>query len=418
MRALVLALLFATASAAAQQARDEDADAAALSLPGESAEVSRGGALRAFVEPAWTDSDLRDGTSQRGERLSLDVHYDARLASAWRAVFADRLDVRWQDGFSDETHVNTLKEAYLSWQFRPEAIADLGRINARYGVAYGYNPTDYFRAGAVRSIVSIDPASLRENRQGSVMARGQALWTGGSLTALYSPKLADQPSDAAFNADLGATNGRNRGLLAASERFSSSFNPQGLLYGEDGGSPQLGLNLTALPSDAAVAYVEWSGGRSASLASQALALPDDTAFRSRLATGVAYTTATKLTLTLEYQYDGAGLDAAGWNALRRGPSAAYAAYRKFAANVQDPPTKERMFFRAFWQDALLNHLDLTANVYFDIVDSSRQVWTEARYHWTRLDVALQWSRNSGSAGSEYGALPERQVWQALARYYF
>ena len=56
---------------------------------------------------------------------------------------------------------------------RPDTLIDLGRINVRNGVALGYNPTDYFRAGAVRAAVSVSPASLKENRQGSVMLRGQ-----------------------------------------------------------------------------------------------------------------------------------------------------------------------------------------------------------------------------------------------------
>ena len=64
----------------------------------------------------------------------------------------------------------------------PAAERDLGRINARYGVGYGDTPTDYFRIGANHSIISSDPASLKKNRQGSVMQRGQTLWQSGALT--------------------------------------------------------------------------------------------------------------------------------------------------------------------------------------------------------------------------------------------
>ena len=415
MRAFLLVLL-----AAAVPALAEDEDAAALSLADKTAATTQQGSdWRVFTEAAWSESALRgDGGLKHVERLSIDVRYDKAFAADWRAVFADRLDARWQDNPSAQKNVNTLKEAYLSWQARPGGIADLGRINVWHGVAYGYNPTDYFRAGAVRSIVSIDPASLRENRLGSAMLRAQTLWTGGSLTALYSPKLADRPSDSVFSADLGATNRRDRWLLAASHKLSDSLNPQWMLDGGAGESPQLGLNLTALLNDATVGYVEWSGGRAASLISQALMLPDDTAFRSRLATGLTYTAPNKLSLTLEYQYNRAGLDQASWDALRRGPPAAYGQYRGFVADLQDPPTKQRVFLRANWQDALVNHLDLTTNVFLDTVDSSRQFWIEARYHWTRVDVALQWQLNSSQPGSDYGGLPERRVWQALARYFF
>jgi hypothetical protein len=33
--------------------------------------------------------------------------------------------------------------------------------------------------------------------------------------------------------------------------------------------------------------------------------------------------------------------------------------------------------------------------------SRRQSWVEARYHWTHVDLALQWQLNSGDPGSEY-----------------
>ncbi len=240
--------------------------------------------------------------------LSLDVRYDRAFAPGWRAVFADRLDMNRSYGATGDGNVNTVKEAYLSWQASPERIADFGRINVRNGVAMGYNPTDVFRAGAIRSASSIDPASLRENRLGSVMLRGQALWQGGSLTALVSPKLADAPNSGAWNLDLGATNRRNRWQVALSQSVSKALNPQVLLSGGEGESAQLGFNLSALANDATVVFFEWSGGRSRSLRSQALGGADDSAFRNRLATGLTTTTADNLSLTFEVDYNGAGLD--------------------------------------------------------------------------------------------------------------
>ncbi len=152
--------------------------------------------------------------------------------------------------------------------------------------------------------------------------------------------------------------------------------------------------------------------------SQALLLPPDTAFRSQFAAGLTYTTASNLSLTIEYEYNGAGLDQEGWNALRSGPPAAYARYRAYAADVQDPPTTRRLFANARWQDAGLNHLDLSAFAYYDVIDASRQFWVEARYHWTHVEVAVQWQLNSGAPGSEYGALPALRTWQGLLTYYF
>ena len=412
--ALALILLLAAAPAPAA-----DEDAAALSLADQTAETAeKSRDWRVFSEIAARASTRQGvGVGQHGERLSLDLRYDGSLAPGWRAVLADRLDMN-RGQLAGNGNVNTLKEAYLSWQAAPDRIADLGRINARQGVALGYNPTDHFRAGALRSVVSLDPASLRENRQGSAMLRGQGLWTGGSLTALYSPKLADRPNPGAYNLDPGATNQRNRWQLALGQKLSEKLNPQMLLSGGAGQSPQFGFNLTGLMNDSTVAYLEWSGGRAPSLLTQALARPDDKAFRSRLATGLTYTTADNVSLTLEYEYNGAALDQSGWNALRRGPPAAYGVYRAFAANLQDPATKQAVFLYVLWQDPLIKHLDLTAMLRYDAVDGSRLQWLEARYHWTRIDLALQMQLNNGRPGTNFGALTERRIAQVLARFFF
>ena len=57
-------------------------------------------------------------------------------------------------------------------------------------------------------------------------------------------------------------------------------------------------------------------------------------------------------------------------------------------------------------------------VRYDAADHSRLQWLEARYHWNRVDVALQTQLNTGQPGSNYGALPERRIWQLSARYFF
>ncbi len=397
-------------------AADEDA----LSIADQATMTpEQGGDWRVFAEGALRESMRRStGAVLHGGRMSFDVRYDKVIAPGWRAVFADRLDMNRLYGSAGDGNVNTLKEAYLSWQVQPDRIADLGRINVRNGVATGYNPTDYFRTGALRSIVSLDPASLRENRQGSAMVRGQALWESGSVTGIYAPKLADQSNAGAYNLDLGATNQRDRWLVAASAKLSDKISPQFLLSGGTGQSAQVGFNLTGLLDDATVAYFEWSGGRSPSLLSQGLGSPDDSAFRNRVATGLTYTTASNVTFTAEYDYNGTGLDKGGWNALRRGSPLAYGRYRTFAATVQDPATRHNLFFYATWTDAMVKHLDLTAMLRYDAVDSSRLQWFEARYHWTKVDLALQAQMNLGKPATDFGALSERRITQVVLRYFF
>lgn len=423
----LLVLALASAPVLGQVAQNQpgaappgDSEGAALLLADQAAEPTLDARdWQLSMEGAVGESQQRAGLGPLpGQRLSLDLQIDKKLGSGWRGVFSNQLDQRWQRQFEGATATNTVREAYLSWQPSPERALDVGRINARYGVASGYNPTDYFRSGANRSIVAIDPASLKKNRQGSVMLRGQTLWHGGSLTAMVSPRLGEQPDDAAFSFDWGATNRQHRWLVALSQQLSDTLNPQWLLLGEGRQSPQLGFNLTTVLGQATVAYLEWSGGRSASQRVQALNGADDTAFRSRLATGATYTTHNKISLTAEYEFNGAALSAPAWEALSQGAPLAYLQYRAWVQDRFDLPTRQSVFLHASWQDALLSHLDLNAMLRWNADDRSRLSWLEARYHWARADLALQWQRHDGKPGSEFGALQQQQQVQVLLRYFY
>jgi hypothetical protein len=407
---LLLCLLGAMSAGAGVP--DDDDDAAALSLAGTS---SSGAAKSAslVVEAALTDSHLPDGYGSE-ERLSLDFRDDVALAAGWRAVIADRLDMDWFDGAQQ---VNTLKQAYVSWQPRSDLLIDAGRINARQGVALGYNPTDFFKADALRAIDSLDPEALRDERLGTVMVRGETLWNGGALTALYAPRLANVPSNGPFSADLGATNNQNRWLLALSQRMNSMFTPQWLLFGDQGSSPQAGVNLTSVLGQATVAFVEASGGRMPSSWAESLNLPGSDSLRARVAAGLTYSTSNKLSLSLEYEYDGAALSRAGWNAARVGEPQNYGRYRNFVAAQQELPTQHSVFAYASWQDSFTKHLDLSAFMRVDMVDHSRLPWAELRYHWSHIDAAMRWQDYVGGSTSDFGASPSRQTWQVLLDYY-
>lgn len=418
--ACLLGLLLATSPEAFAQDEEEEAALSLANRAPETVEVPR--AWRLFVEGAFQEANMHYGLPEEQlHRATVDVQIDKTLSPQWRVVLADRLDmgdVTNLSGTTSVTDVNTLKELYASWAAQTNVLIDAGRINPRLGAAAGYNPTDEFRAGAVRTVDSSDPASLRENRMGSVMLRGQTLWTGGSLTALFSPKLEDQPNSAGFNVDLGATNGQQRWMLIASQRLTESLNPQFLLWQEQDKAPQVGLNLTGLWGTAAVPYLEWSAGRSASLLAQAMLGANDTAYRSRLACGITYTFENKLSLTGEYEYSGAGMNGQQWRAFQQGPLAAYEQLRIFAFNAQDMVTRRALFALASWQDAGIRNLDLKAWTKFDLIDHSRMIWLEARYHWRRVEAAVQGQFDSGTTLSDFGALPQARIWTALVRYYF
>lgn len=408
---LGLQSILAPTGTAAALVPDDD-DAAALSLAGTSG-VAPTRSESLVAEAALTEAQLPGGYASE-ERLSLDYRDDVVLGAGWRAVVADRLDLDWFDGGQQ---INTLKQAYVSWQPLSDLVLDAGRVNARQGVALGYNPTDFFKADALRTVDSLDPDSLRDERLGTVMLRGEALWTSGAFTAVYAPRLADAPSDGPFSADFGATNRRNRWLLALSQRLGSVMTPQWLLFGEQGKSPQAGMNLTSVLGQATVVFVEASGGRMQSLWAESLDLSGSESLRARASTGVTYSTTNKISLSLEYEYDGAALSRTGWNAARQGDPENYGRYRNRVADQQELPTQHSVFVYASWQDFLTKHMDLSAFARIDLTDHSRLPWTELRYHWSHIDAAVRWQDYLGGATSDYGASPSRQTWQVLLDYY-
>jgi hypothetical protein len=375
--------------------------------------------LKMFVEGAIGTSNRR---YQLGDadlrRASFDFNYSGRIGQGLRFVFSNRVDnIRPTSPGGDST-INSLREAYLTWQSDSGSdIVDIGRINLRYGPGYGYNPTDFFRDGSLRAVTTANPFALRENRLGTVVLRGQHLWTGGSLSVAYSPKLAKRPSSDGWSLDLGSTNNRDRGLVALGTQLSESVSTQLLAYKEQGLSTKVGASITALLSNAAVAHAEWSRGSEPDLLKRTLSKSESESTRNRFSGGLTYTTVGKLSLTAEYQYNGFGLDKSDWAALAAN-AVNQVNYLLQAQRLQDQVPRHAFLIYVTQKDVGIKNLDLTAFVRLNIVDKSRLAWIELRHHWPNFDLAFQLQQNIGRSTSEYGILPDRRVIQLLGSYYF
>ena len=143
--ALCSMLAAALAQAAPALAQDAELDALNLQSAPEAAPETAAGA-KFFVEAAVGNASQRYQSSSRDiGRVSLDFSHSARLAPGWRAVLSDRLDyIHPADQGADAT-VNSLREAYLSWQPEGGSTAvEFGRINLRYGPGYGYYRPAYY----------------------------------------------------------------------------------------------------------------------------------------------------------------------------------------------------------------------------------------------------------------------------------
>jgi len=372
------------------------------------------GNTKLFVEGAVGRASQRFGLGDRTiSRATIDLRHAQRLSPSLQATISARVDTTQPQDARIGGAVFSLREAYAGWQSENAGqVLEVGRINLREGPAYGYNPTDYFRGYALRTVTSANPSTQRENRLGTVMLRGQALRGSTSLAVAYAPKLENQPSTQGWNADLGATNDRQRALVTLSQRWTEKINTQLSIFKQAGLKWQTGLSGSALLSDAVVAHAEWSIGEGPTAG---VALQRQ---RQRAATGLTYTTAGRLSLTAEWHYNGAAADRAGYQTWRARVPQALPAYYLQSLALQDNASRQAWFFYGTQRDLLVKNLDLTALTKLNRSDNSRLAWLELRYRMDRFDLSLQWQHTHGEAGSEYGSLPFRNTAGAVLTAYF
>ena len=370
--------------------------------------------LRAFVELAFGQgSDALTGAAGMG-RAAFDLRYSDKLTPQVSAVLSARFDMVRGRGSVAEGDSNTWREAYLSWAVGSEYTIDLGRRNVRHGVAFGFNPTDWFKQSSVRTVLNLDPAVLRENRQGTVVLQGHRLWDSASLSMAFSPKLTSGGNDAVFSPRFGATNPEDRWLVAGSFRLLEGLSPQILLFGGSSTSTQVGANVTALVSDAMVVHAEYSIGQGLTLVGSAQSTGQTRERLDRLATGFTYTTPFDLTLTAEWQYNGAAPTKAQWQGM---DAAARGALLNIATDLQDLPARRQLFFYAQWKPPAMRGVELNGFLQRDLETSGNSGWVEARYRLKQTDLALQFQAFGGSAGSIYKTMPQQKAWQLIWRHY-
>ncbi len=419
---LLLALAATVCLRAAAQtpppATPPDADPLSLEVEAATQAPAKQSPLRLAIEAGAGRVDLRGGGQEGGRLVSIDARLNVPLDAAWRFGLSNRYDYIDPPVGGQRNSTNSLREAFVGWQ-EPggDTAAEAGRLNHRQGPAYGFNPTDYFRTSALRSVTTADPVALRERRLGVVMVRVNRLWDDGGLTVAVAPRLDNAPSRSAASTDLGATNSSHRALASTHWRVDKTMSLQGSLYGERGQSAQLGGSFTMLVTDSLVGFAELSYGRAASLFERIAPVGAAPQRRHQSAAGLTYTFNGGLALTLEADYNGHGLDKHEYARLLALGPAAYQRYFEITQASQELGPRHAWLVYASQKGLGLRQLDLTAFVRTNSVDHSRLWWAEFRYHWGRVDGVLQWQRSQGRAGSEFGVLPVRQSVQVSAVLY-
>lgn len=397
-----------------------NADIDALSLKTEEPEKSASPAMKLFVEGALGHAEQRYGLGSRTlSRATLDFWQSGRPAPSLQGVVSARVDATQPEDPRIDGAVLSLREAYIGWQDGAgQQAVDIGRINLREGPGYGYNPTDFYRDYALRTITAVNPFTLREIRMGSVMLRAQQLWSDGSLSLVFSPRLACCRSTKGWSLDLGSTNARDRGSLSLNSRWSEKLNTQLLAYKEDGAPVKFGASLTALVSEAAVVHADWSMAREVSLLDRAVALPASEETGQRFAAGLTYTTTGRLSVTAEFQYNSFAADENTWQSVVAGQPAVQANYFQLAQALQDNASRQAWLLYAVQRDLVWKGLDLTVLVKFNLTDSSRLLWLDLRYRLDKMDLAFQIQQNQGVNGSEFGSPPIKTSGGVIATLYF
>lgn len=370
--------------------------------------------------------------SRWNDRVSADALVSWNLSHSVTLTASDVLSASFADGvgFPREAVRNDLRELYATWEVTPETYLEAGRINVRNGVAFGYNPTDFFRARTSVAQSSSDPGALRNNRLGTVMIRGQKLFDGGSVEIIYAPKLHSPVpiGGLAYPLDpkIDQTNGSDRGLATFSFQLEE-FSPQLLVYYE-AGRTKFGFNASHPIGASIIAYASWAGGNAPSVIVDAIAFGKRTrtlpsfvpvlppvstsrAFKNDVSVGAYWNGEDKETVSVEYNFHEAGFsksDWRGWFATGGNPVYTNLMWyiRGYAGDRQDPISRHQAFVRADWAEPFhILHSDINAYVMTDLMDGSSMAQLGASY-----DLSDSWSLGAYVTGSTGG---KRTDWGSL-----
>ena len=383
---------------------------------------------------SWAVAPPPEGTVYWHNRASVDGIGHLAVADDLSFTLSDRFNGVAENDIPIPSHGdfrNDLREAYVTWEIAPEIFLDGGRINERNGVALGFNPTDVFRASTQVDLASLDPSVLREDRLGVGMLRGQILLPGAAFRLAFAPKLGSPPrlttgEEPSVDPQFDRTNDTTRLMLAATADLGGDVSPQAMLLVSDG-QPRIGASISRAIGEAFVAYGEWLGGRGRDEVGQAVRYGQQTgtfpaafvnpepaeSFENDVAVGGSWTSESKLTINLEYHYHQAGWDRQQWDrwfALGRSSvqqSDLFWYVREFAADRQDPPTRQELFLRLDQADALIRDLELTAIAFVDIQDGSVTTqWGAAYYLSAAWTISGFVSASVGAPRSDRGSLPQ------------
>lgn len=352
------------------------------------------------------------------QRISIDMNLDTPLTEKGRLVLSNRFDSRFYGALSQNDNINSLREAYFTYKKTSSTVIDVGRINTRYGLALGNNPTDFLGENTVRSMTSADPEIIRSNRLGNAMFRIQKYWNKASISAIYSPKLGNQPNNASASLDWGASNPIDRFLLAGSYKFSENFNPQLIYYQEKQNSPKFGLNISTVLNRFTLVYAELSGGRQPLIwQKENPSLQQNKKWRNLAALGSTFSTDSGLTFRIEGHYNGAADNDKALSLLSKAYFSGYGnGINSYNSNGM-MSSRSSLLFQVYNKD-IIDKYDLNLIVQRDLQQNKHIGFAEIRHNMDNSEIALQWQKAYFLDLKNNVDIRSEQRWQLLFTYHF
>lgn len=367
----------------------------------------------------FQSNQLRQSSNTASANASLRFFGNANIINQLELQANIRARVEHSEGTSfrlkDQSYLD-VQELALRYQINPSWNITLGRNNIRNGIASGFNPTDWFKAGSLVYQNNLDASARRDDRLGIVALH--TTWANERIL-IHTGYRPDLSGLGGFWSDcnqfgylcLGQTNPEHAYFFKLSPVQSSNMAWTGSVYYEKD-RPGAGFEISYSPASSLIAYTEWFAQRRASL-------PDSALYRDnhnlriyhQLAAGISWSiplsTQTRdldITSTIEFHYNSAGLGKSDLNTWR------YAMDRTHAGQIaalaqwrQEPLAEQQWFFRLVWNNAL-DDLNLSLITTYVPWDKSGFTQLGVTYHPSQQDkIELLGYRFFGADNSVYGA---------------
>ena len=381
-----------------------------------------GGYLELKTDRSWLNRDgsfytlnglTRDTLDRNTATLKLNAKYTQGIATFKLRASAD---VR-RDELSSENS-SRLDEAYASFKPDPGFTLDVGKIAAKWGKGYAWNPVGFIERMK-------DPNDVELAREGYTMLAADFIrnFDGDLKTVAFTPVL--MPVGTQSNHDFGKPNHLN----AAAKLY--------LLYHDTdidftwlgGGSrtPRFGIDFSRNLSSALEIHGEWA--RMRDVEQRRLDAAGNVSSEVRDATsyllGLRYLTENDTTWIGEYYRNGTGYTESQLTDFHRlvdsGNPALLTKARQISPSYGRANAGERYFYlRASQKEPFdIVYFTPSATVIANLDDGSWSLTPELLYTGvTNLDLRLRATWLNGGSGTEFGEKQNARKLELMARFYF